>query len=72
MHNYGFFNKTLGGYTLTELPKVGSYEYIYKNDEILIKVDQFGLQTAQLRPPRRRGALQARKTGNRIACKGVF
>lgn len=51
MHNYGFFNKTLGGYTLTELPKVGSYEYIYKNDEILIKVDQFGLQTAQIRPP---------------------
>ena len=51
MSNYGFFNKALGSYTITQLPKVGSYEYIYKNDELLLKVDQFGLQTAQIRPP---------------------
>lgn len=51
MSNYGYFNKTLGGYTITQLPKVGSYEYIYKNDDLLLKVDQFGLQTAQIRPP---------------------
>lgn len=51
MANYGFFNAALGGYTITQLPKVGAYEYIYKNDELLLKVDQFGLQTAQIRPP---------------------
>ncbi len=51
MSNYGYFNKALGSYTITDLPKVGSYEYIYKNDELLVKVDQFGLQTAQIRPP---------------------
>ncbi|MBQ8446335.1 MAG: hypothetical protein IJX31_00995, partial [Clostridia bacterium] len=51
MINYGFFNNALGSYTITQLPKVGSYEYIYKNDKLLLKVDQFGLQTAQIRPP---------------------
>ena len=51
MQNYGFFNSAYGSYTITQLPKVGLYEYIYKNDDVLVKVDQFGLQTAQIRPP---------------------
>lgn len=49
--NYGYFTKKLGGFTLTEFPKVGNYEYIYKNDEILVKVDQYGVQTCQINPP---------------------
>ncbi len=49
--NYGYFTEKLGGYTITEFPKVGNYEYIYKNDEILVKVDQYGLQTVQINPP---------------------
>ena len=50
-NEYGFFNENLGGYTITKLPKAGLYEYVYKNDELLLKVDQFGLQTAQINPP---------------------
>ena len=49
--SYGYFNENLGGFTLTEFPKVGNYEYIYKNDEILVKVDQYGIQTCQINPP---------------------
>lgn len=49
--NYGYFTEKLGGFTLTEFPKVGNYEYIYKNDEILVKVDQYGFQTVQINPP---------------------
>ena len=48
---YGHFQDKLGGYTLTEFPKVGNYEYIYKNEEILLKVDQYGVQTCQINPP---------------------
>ena len=48
MEQYGFFEAQQGAYTMTKLPKAGLYEYIYKNDELLLKVDQFGLQTAQL------------------------
>ena len=49
--SYGHFQDKLGGYTLTEFPKVGNYEYIYKNKEILLKVDQYGVQTCQINPP---------------------
>ena len=49
--NYGYFQEKLGGFTLTKFPKVGNYEYIYKNDEILVKVDQYGIQTCQINPP---------------------
>ena len=49
--NYGYFNDKLGSFTLNEFPKVGNYEYIYKNDEILVKVDQYGIQTCQINPP---------------------
>lgn len=49
--NYGYFQDKLGGFTITEFPKVGNYEYIYKNNEILLKLDQFGVQTCQINPP---------------------
>ena len=51
MKNYGRFTERLGGFTLTKFPKVGNYEYIYKNDELLLKVDQYGVQTSQIQPP---------------------
>ncbi len=48
---YGKFSDKLGGYRIEKLPDAGNYEYIYKNDEILVKVDQYGLVTAQINPP---------------------
>ncbi len=51
MDTYGYFLDDLGGYEITSLPKVGYYEYIYKNEELLLKVDQLGIITAQIRPP---------------------
>ena len=36
---YGKFADKLGGYIIDKLLDAGSYEYIYKNDEILVKVD---------------------------------
>lgn len=50
---YGKFEKELAGYTITSLPGVGSYEYIYKNDSMLLKLDQFGISFAQITPPHR-------------------
>lgn len=51
MEQNGFFNDRLGGYTITKLPKAGLYEYIYKNGEILLKLDQYGIQTCQIDAP---------------------
>ncbi len=48
---YGKFSDKLGGYTIEKLPDAGNYEYIYKNDEILVKVDQYGIVTVQVNPP---------------------
>ena len=48
---YGKFSGKLGGYTIEKLPDAGNYEYIYKNDEILVKVDQYGIVTVQINPP---------------------
>lgn len=49
--NYGKFADKLGGYTIEKLPHAGNYEYILKNDEILLKIDQYGIITAQIYPP---------------------
>lgn len=49
--NYGKFSKKPGGYRIEKLPEAGNYEYIYKNDEILVKVDQYGIITVQINPP---------------------
>ena len=49
--NYGKFSKKPGGYRIEKLPEAGNYEYIYKNNEILVKVDQYGIITAQINPP---------------------
>lgn len=48
---YGQFENELAAYTITKLPGVGSYEYIYKNDSVLLKLDQFGISFAQITPP---------------------
>ena len=48
---YGKFADNLGGYIIDKLPDAGNYEYIYKNDEILVKVDQYGIVAAQINPP---------------------
>lgn len=39
MEVYGKFKNELGGYMIDKLPDEGNYEYILKNDEILIKLD---------------------------------
>ena len=46
LNMYGKFADKLGGYTIDKLPDAGNYEYIYKNDEILVKVDQYGIVAA--------------------------
>ena len=51
MSSYGHFTGKPGCYTITRLPRVGSYEYIFKNDELLVKVDQHGVIMAQINPP---------------------
>ncbi len=51
IEKYGEFSEKLGGYKIEKLPDAGNYEYIYKNDEILVKVDQYGVITAQINPP---------------------
>lgn len=48
---YGKFINEPGGYRIEKLPDAGNYEYIYKNDEILVKVDQYGIVTAEINPP---------------------
>ena len=48
---YGFFAEQPGRYRIEKLPEAGNYEYIYKNDEILVKADQYGIVTAQINPP---------------------
>lgn len=47
----GRFTGRLGCYTLNKLPTAGLYEYIYKNDELLLKLDQYGVQLCQIDPP---------------------
>ena len=49
--NLGRFEDGFGCYTLTKIPEAGLYEYIYKNNEILLKLDQYGVQTCQIDPP---------------------
>ncbi len=51
MKRYGKFLDKLGSYEMTSLPNAGSYEYILKNEEILLKLDQYGLMLAQINPP---------------------
>lgn len=48
---YGKFINEPGGYRIEKLPDAGNYEYIYKNDEILVKVDQYGIVTAEINTP---------------------
>lgn len=48
---YGTFENKLGGYTINKLPQYGAYEYIYKNHNVLVKVDQYGIQSAQMDAP---------------------
>ena len=48
---YGHFNQEIAGYTLEELNLPTTWDYIYKNDKILLKVDQHGPIMAQLDPP---------------------
>lgn len=37
LNKYGKFADKLGGYAIDKLPDAGNYEYIYKNDEILVR-----------------------------------
>ena len=48
--SYGRFLEEKGGYRLTEIPEAGSFEYIFKNSRLFLKVDQFGPLFMQLDP----------------------
>ena len=65
MKEYGKFGKKLGTYTMTSLPSAGNYEYILKNDELLLKLDQYGLITAQIYPPVGEAAFKREERENR-------
>lgn len=47
---FGNFDKSFGSYTINKLPRVGYYDYIYRNDHLLVKLDQFGIKTCQMDP----------------------
>ncbi len=65
MKEYGKFGKRLGTYTMTSLPSAGNYEYILKNDELLLKLDQYGVVTAQINPPVGEAAFKREERENR-------
>lgn len=48
---YGKFIKNTAGYEINTLNLPTSWEYIYENKDILLKVDQFGPVYAQANPP---------------------
>lgn len=49
--NYGEFTNNLGGYKFNKLPKAGKLEYLYKTKSLLLKVDQYGIQSLQFEAP---------------------
>lgn len=48
---YGNFIKNTAGYEITNTKLPTSWEYIYENGDILLKVDQYGPVYAQANPP---------------------
>ena len=48
---YGKFIKGTAGYEINTLNLPTSWEYIYENRDILLKMDQFGPVYAQANPP---------------------
>lgn len=49
--NYGNFEEKLGTYVLTKIPEAGNFEFLLKNKNIFLKVDQFGPALIQIEPP---------------------
>ncbi len=50
-HQFGKFIKATAGYEINTLKLPTSWEYIYENRDILLKVDQYGPVYAQANPP---------------------
>lgn len=48
---FGHLTDEKGIYVLDKIPEAGNFEYIYKNKNIFLKVDQFGPSYIQLNPP---------------------
>lgn len=48
---YGKFKPDTAGYEITTLNLPASWEYVYENRDVLLKVDQFGPVYAQAHPP---------------------
>lgn len=51
INKLGHFSDKIAGYTIEELNLPTSWDYIYKNDKILLRLDQHGPVMAQLEPP---------------------
>lgn len=49
--NLGYFDKDVASYTIKTLNLPTSWDYIYKNEKILLRVDQHGPVMAQVDPP---------------------
>lgn len=46
-----YFGEQAGSYIIENAPLIGEYEYYYTNPNILLKVDQFGVNSIQADPP---------------------
>ena len=66
-----FFGEKAGSYVINDAPLIGEYEYYYTNDNVLVKVDQFGINSIQKDPPAD-VALIKRETGGKISPWRVF
>lgn len=49
--NFGQLGDKLGSYHFNKLPTLGKLEYLFKSDSLLLKVDQFGIQSLQYKAP---------------------
>lgn len=48
---YGRFLNELKAYELNKIPEAGNFEFLLKNKNVFIKIDQFGPSFAQIEPP---------------------
>ena len=48
---YGNFIEKIGTYVLTKMPEAGNFEFILKNKNVFVVVDQFGPCLIQIDPP---------------------
>lgn len=69
---YGKLLNETGTYAIDKIPESGSFEFIYKNKKILLKVDQFGPSFVQIVPPNGMTVLQRKERETYSPWKCIF